>query len=85
MDEHRVALHLTSPAPRCESALGDLRERLDGDAIEDPDPGSGFFAVAVEAPSYDDAVMRVRNAIAEVGADECFELGDPSGYVPHDD
>lgn len=84
MTVHEVALHRAADTGRCEEALADLREELGADAVEEPDQ-TGMFAVEVDADSFDAAAQRVRDAIAAVGADECFELGESSGYVPADE
>lgn len=84
MTVHEVALRRAVPGPRCDAALNELRRELGSGAVRDPDD-AGLFAVSVEAGSFDAAVMRVRDAIAALGADECFELGESSGYVPHDE
>ena len=78
MERHEVALHRMHGGKRCDEALEDLRDQLGEDAVEDPDE-TGFFAVAVEADSFDAAVRKVRDAIAATGADECFELGESRG------
>jgi hypothetical protein len=81
----QIPLHLrqapNASRARSEQALADLRERLGAQAVEQPDE-TGFFAADIEAESYDDAVMRVRDTIAAIGADECFELGQAKGFVP---
>lgn len=83
MAPYEVALHLVAETGRCEEALGELRDELGEEAVEQPDD-TGMFAVEVEAGSFDEAVQQVRDAIAAVGADECFELGESSGLPPAD-
>jgi hypothetical protein len=83
MTIHEVALRRSAAGPRCDRALQELRTELGQGFVQEPD-ASGLFAVAVDAGSFDAAVMRVHGAIAAIGADECFEFGEPSGHVPHD-
>lgn len=82
METHEIALHRAAPTARCEKALDGLRTELGPESVEEPDEATGMFAVEVEAASFDDAVQRVRDAIAAVGGDECIELGEPSGVPP---
>jgi hypothetical protein len=82
MATHAVALHLVAENERCEQALEDLRAELGEDAVEEPDELTGLFSVEVEAETLDEALLEVQNAIAAIGADDCFELGEPGGPLP---
>lgn len=84
MAVHEIALHLAAESGPCEEKLDELREQLGADSVAEPDE-TGMFAVEAEGATFDDAVAHVRDAIAAIGGDECFELGESSGFVPADE
>jgi hypothetical protein len=66
---HAVGLQLLDSGHRCRKALEELIGALPNGRVGEPDE-TGTFEVEVEAPSQEEALHLVWNAIAESGCDD---------------
>ncbi len=82
MERHLVTLHALSPGERTEEARSELAEAL-GATVGAPDAG-GMLEVAVTASSREEALERVRDALAATGFEERFTFPAQTGsdYEP---
>ena len=61
-----------------------LAEALGGDAhVGEVDPDTGFFTVTVDAPSFDEALDRVWDAVAAAGADDHIAFAEHPDLPEH--
>lgn len=77
MDRHAVTLYMLDRA-RAETVLEDLTRALEGGVVGSPDD-AGMVEVEVSAPDREDALRRVRDAIAAAGAEEHFTFPETTG------
>jgi hypothetical protein len=93
-DAHRqlVTLYTVTAGDRGEAARAALARGLDGGTVGAPDEG-GMIEVELSAPSHEEALARVRDAIAAAGVDDQFifpattgtEFRPPWRRVPEDE
>jgi hypothetical protein len=67
--QHSVGLQLLDSGHRCRKALHELIGALPNGKVDEPDE-TGTFEAEVEAPSQEEALHLVWNAIAESGCDD---------------
>lgn len=77
MERHLVTLHALAGGERVEEGLSRLAEALDG-AVGRPDAG-GMLEVEVTARSREEALERVRDALAAAGLEERFTFPAQTG------
>jgi hypothetical protein len=69
-ERHSIALELLQQGPHPREHVAAMRESLPDATFGEVDPETGFFEVTLEADSYDDALLKVIDAIAAAGADD---------------
>ena len=68
MSRHSIGLQMVDRTPRARACRDHIVEGINGAEATEPDT-EGTWEVRLEAPSYDDALKLVWNAVAAAGAD----------------
>jgi hypothetical protein len=66
---HAIGLQLVDRTPRARACREHIIDCLDGAQATDPD-GDGTWEIRLDAPSAEDALKLVWNAVAAAGADD---------------
>ena len=69
MGKHSVGLQMVDRTPRAHACRDHIVECLQGAEATEPD-GDGTWEVRLDAPSEEDALKLVWNAVAAAGADD---------------
>ena len=77
-DRHIVTLHQTDRSRHAEELLPQLAEALGGGTVGAPDD-TGMLELELTAGSREEALRRVRDALAAVGGEEHFIFPDQTG------
>ncbi|HST43117.1 MAG TPA: hypothetical protein VLK58_26565 [Conexibacter sp.] len=78
----RVALYVINPREAVSEALERVADALPGASVGRPDD-VGIVEIALEAPSFDDALTQVWNAIAAAGADDALAFAEHPDLPGH--